>query len=92
MIASLHDDEGDVAIDGLKRFEWEGTQIPEDEFRDESGVLESVEMIGSGTSPTACFASPAVAVLGIDAPAIAGSSNQIVPRRARAREPPSRAR
>jgi len=79
MIASLHDDKGDVAIDGLKRFEWEGTQIPETEFRDESGVLASVEMIGSGTIADRLFASPAVAVLGVDAPAIAGSSPQIVP-------------
>lgn len=79
MIASLHDGRGDVAIDGLKRFAWEGTQIPEDEFRDESGVLDSVEMIGSGTLADRLFASPAVAVLGVDAPAIAGSSNQIVP-------------
>ena len=79
MIASLHDDRGDVAIEGLKRFAWEGTQIPEDEFRDESGVLGSVEMIGSGTLADRLFASPAVAVLGVDAPAIAGSSNQIVP-------------
>jgi cysteinylglycine-S-conjugate dipeptidase len=79
MIASLHDDRGDVAIEGLKRFAWEGTQIPEDEFRDESGVLGSVEMMGSGTLADRLFASPAVAILGVDAPAIAGSSNQIVP-------------
>jgi cysteinylglycine-S-conjugate dipeptidase len=79
MIASLHTDEGDVAIEGLKRFEWEGAQVPEDEFRDESGVLESVEMIGSGTIADRLLSSPAVAVLGVDAPAIAGSSNQIVP-------------
>ena len=79
MIASLHDDQGDVAIEGLKRFVWEGTQIPENEFRDESGVLDSVEMIGSGTLADRLLSSPAVAVLGFDAPAIAGSSNQIVP-------------
>jgi acetylornithine deacetylase/succinyl-diaminopimelate desuccinylase-like protein len=79
MIASLHDERGDVAIDGLKRFEWDGTHIPEDEFREESGVLDSVLMIGSGTLADRLFASPAVAVLGVDAPAIAGSSNQIVP-------------
>jgi acetylornithine deacetylase/succinyl-diaminopimelate desuccinylase-like protein len=79
MIASLHTDEGDVAIEGLKRFAWEGTQIPEDEFREESGVLDSVRMIGSGTLADRLLASPAVAVLGVDAPAIDGSSNQIVP-------------
>ncbi|MBA3363102.1 MAG: M20/M25/M40 family metallo-hydrolase [Actinobacteria bacterium] len=79
MIASLHTDQGDVAIEGLKRFEWEGAEIPEGEFRDESGVLDSVEMIGSGTIADRLLSSPAVAVLGVDAPAIAGSSNQIVP-------------
>ena len=79
MISSLHTDEGNVAIEGLKRFEWEGTQVPEDEFRDESGVLDSVEMIGSGTIADRLLSSPAVSVLGVDAPAIAGSSNQIVP-------------
>ncbi|MDQ4108903.1 MAG: M20/M25/M40 family metallo-hydrolase [Actinomycetota bacterium] len=79
MIASLHDDTGDVAIEGLKRFGWEGTQIPEGEFRQESGVLRSVEMIGSGTLADRLLTAPAVAVLGVDAPAIAGSSNQIVP-------------
>jgi acetylornithine deacetylase/succinyl-diaminopimelate desuccinylase-like protein len=79
MISSLHTDGGDVAIEGLKRFEWEGAQIPEDEFRDESGVLDSVKLTGSGTIADRLLSSPAVAVLGVDAPAIAGSSNQIVP-------------
>jgi acetylornithine deacetylase/succinyl-diaminopimelate desuccinylase-like protein len=79
IIATLHDERGDVAIEGLKRFEWEGTQIPEDEFREESGVLDQVELVGSGTLADRLLTSPAVAVLGFDAPAIAGSSNQIVP-------------
>ncbi len=79
MIASLHDDAGDVAIDGLERSGWEGAQVPEDEFREESGVLDAVRMIGSGTIADRLFAHPAVAVLGVDAPAISGSSNQIVP-------------
>jgi acetylornithine deacetylase/succinyl-diaminopimelate desuccinylase-like protein len=79
MIASLHDDEGNVAIEGLQRFEWTGVQIPEDEFREESGLLDQVELIGSGTISDRVMAGPAVAVLGFDAPAIAGSSNQIVP-------------
>jgi acetylornithine deacetylase/succinyl-diaminopimelate desuccinylase-like protein len=79
MIASLHDDRGDVAIAGLKRFPWEGAQIPEEEFRQESGVLDGVELIGSGTIADRLFTAPAVSVLGVDAPAIAGSSNQIVP-------------
>jgi acetylornithine deacetylase/succinyl-diaminopimelate desuccinylase-like protein len=79
IIASLHHDDGSVAIEGLQRFEWTGMQIPEDEFREESGLLDQVELIGSGTLSDRLLAGPAVAVLGVDAPAIAGSSNQIVP-------------
>jgi len=79
MIASLHHDDGTVALEGLKRFSWTGTQIPEDEFREESGVLDQVELIGSGPLSDRLLTGPAVAVLGVDAPAIAGSSNQIVP-------------
>lgn len=79
IIASLHHDDGSVAIEGLHRFGWTGMQIPEDEFREESGVLDQVELIGTGTLSDRLLAGPAVAVLGFDAPAIAGSSNQIVP-------------
>jgi acetylornithine deacetylase/succinyl-diaminopimelate desuccinylase-like protein len=84
MLASLHDEAGDVAIPGLRRFEWQGTQIPVDEFRQESGVFESVAMIGTGSLTDRLLSRPAVNVLGIDAPTVAESSNQIVPR-ARAR-------
>ena len=84
MIASLHDDAGDVAVDGLGRFTWEGTPIPEDEFRAESGVFDSVQMIGTGPLSDRLLSRPAVDVLGIDAPSVVESSNQLVPR-ARAR-------
>jgi cysteinylglycine-S-conjugate dipeptidase len=79
MIASLHDDAGDVAIEGLRSFEWPGTQIPERELREESGVLDSVQMMGTGTLADRVLSRPAIAVIGFDAPRIQGSSNQIVP-------------
>ena len=79
IIASLHDDAGDVTIDGLKRFAWEGAPVPEHEFRDECGVPQTVELMGTGDIVDRLFTGPAVSVLGIDAPAIAGYSNQIVP-------------
>jgi cysteinylglycine-S-conjugate dipeptidase len=79
MIASLHDDAGDVAIEGLRSFEWPGTQIPERELREESRVLDSVQMMGTGTLADRVLSRPAIAVIGFDAPRIQGSSNQIVP-------------
>jgi acetylornithine deacetylase/succinyl-diaminopimelate desuccinylase-like protein len=79
IISKLHDDRGNVAIDGLKRGQWEGLQQTDQEFRDESGILDGIELIGSGSISDRLWAGPAVSVLGIDGPRIHGSSNQIVP-------------
>ena len=79
MIASLHDEHGDVAIEGLHTFTWTGMQVPEDELREESRVLDSVQLLGTGTIADRLMSKPAVAVLGFDAPRIEGSSNQLVP-------------
>ena len=54
-------------------------QVPEDEFREESRVFDSVRLIGSGSLADRLLSKPAVNVLGFDAPPVAGSSNQIVP-------------
>ncbi len=79
IVARLHDEDGNVAIPGLVRSTWEGFQYPEEDFRAESGLRPGVRLIGSGTVSDRLWAGPAVAVLGVDAPAIHGSSNQIVP-------------
>jgi acetylornithine deacetylase/succinyl-diaminopimelate desuccinylase-like protein len=79
MLATLHTDDGDVAIEGLHAFPWEGTAISEEELREEAKVFPEVHMIGSGPLTDRLLSKPAVAVLGFDAPAVAGSSNQIVP-------------
>jgi cysteinylglycine-S-conjugate dipeptidase len=79
MIATLHDADGDVAIEGLHRFEWTGAPMSEASLREETGLFDEVRLIGSGTIADRLYAKPAVAVLGFDAPGVAGSSNQIVP-------------
>jgi len=79
MISKLHDDDGNVAIPGLRRFTWEGADYPEEDLLDEAGTVAGLETIGTGSIADRVWAGPAVAVLGIDAPAIVGSSNQVVP-------------
>jgi acetylornithine deacetylase/succinyl-diaminopimelate desuccinylase-like protein len=79
IIAQLHDDDGSVAIPGLRRFPWEGTDYPEEDLREEAGTVDGLQMIGKGSIADRVWAGPAVAVLGVDAPAIHGSSNQVVP-------------
>jgi len=79
MLATLHSETGDVAIEGLHSFRWEGTAVTEEELREESKLLPEVQLIGSGPITDRLLSRPAVAVLGFDAPRVAESSNQIVP-------------
>jgi len=79
IVAALHDERGNVAVPGLRRYPWSGAQWPEDDFREEVGALPGIELTGEGTIADRVWTGPAVAVLGIDAPRIQGSSNQIVP-------------
>jgi acetylornithine deacetylase/succinyl-diaminopimelate desuccinylase-like protein len=79
IIASLHDDDGNVAIQGLRRFAWEGFDYPEADLREEAGTVDGLRLLGSGSLSDRIWAGPAVAVLGVDGPRVQGSSNQIVP-------------
>ncbi len=48
-LASLHDDNGDVAVKGLLREEWTGGGNTEEEFRALAQVLDGRPLIGTGT-------------------------------------------
>jgi acetylornithine deacetylase/succinyl-diaminopimelate desuccinylase-like protein len=79
LLASLHDDEGNVAVAGLK--EGVASELPydEDRLRRESGLLDGVEPIGTGTLLTRMWTKPSITTIGIDAPTIPTSSNTLVP-------------
>ena len=79
MIASLHDDAGDVAVPGLVRGEASPLDYPEDRFRAEAGLLEGTELIGTGRIVDRIWTHPSLSVLGIDAPPSQGAPNALVP-------------
>jgi acetylornithine deacetylase/succinyl-diaminopimelate desuccinylase-like protein len=79
-LASLHDERGEVAVPGLVRGTSESPDVDEATFRSDVGLLDGVELLGSGTIPERAWAKPAVAVLGIDAPRVAEASNVLLPR------------
>jgi acetylornithine deacetylase/succinyl-diaminopimelate desuccinylase-like protein len=79
ILATLHDEDGEVAIAGLEASTWDGVQLSEDELRAETPVRPGVRLIGSGTIAERLWAKPAVSVLGIDAPSVREASNQLVP-------------
>ena len=79
LLATLHTDNGDVAVDGLHATRAADLDYPEDRFRAESSVLDSVRLIGTGTLVDRLWTRPAIAVLAIDAPRVADASNTLVP-------------
>jgi acetylornithine deacetylase/succinyl-diaminopimelate desuccinylase-like protein len=80
LLATLHDDAGDVAVEGLVRREAAPLDYPEDRFRDESGILDGVSLIGTGRIVERIWTKPAITVLGIDAPPTAEAPNALTPK------------
>ena len=42
LLATLHDDDGNVAVEGLQDGDWDGADLPEADFRRQAGVLDGV--------------------------------------------------
>ncbi len=80
LLASLHDDDGNVAVEGLHEATAADVDYPKERVRDESGMLDGVCEIGSGSVPQRLWAKPAITVIGIDTTPIASSSNTLIPR------------
>ena len=78
-LASLHDDHGDVAVEGLRREEWTGGGNTEEEFRALAEVLEGLPLIGTGTLGSRVWSGPAITVTGIDVPSVDKAVNSVSP-------------
>ncbi|MGV0750501.1 M20/M25/M40 family metallo-hydrolase [Mycolicibacter minnesotensis] len=80
LLASLHDDEGNVAVAGLHEGTAAPVDYPPERVRADTGLLDGVTEIGSGSVPQRMWAKPAITVIGIDTTSIAASSNTLIPR------------
>ena len=82
LIATLHDAEGNVAVAGLMSGVASDLDYSEERLREESGLLEGVQTIGSGSLLSRLWTKPSITTIGIDAPSVATSSNTLVPQAA----------
>ncbi|OBA78546.1 dipeptidase [Mycobacterium sp. 1164966.3] len=83
LLASLHDDDGNVAVAGLHETDTSALNYPDfsaERLRQDSGLLDGVSEIGSGTVPQRLWAKPAITVIGIDTTSVAAASNTLIPR------------
>jgi cysteinylglycine-S-conjugate dipeptidase len=78
-LASLHDEHGDVAVAGLRRNEWDGPTQSEEQFRELGTVLEGMPLLGTGGLASRVWSGPAITVIGIDVPSVAGAVNAVSP-------------
>ena len=80
LLATMHDDTGNVAVAGLKEGVAADLDYDEARLRAESGLLDGVDLIGSGSILSRIWTKPSITTIGIDAPTVATSSNTLVPR------------
>ncbi|BCP14828.1 dipeptidase [Mycobacterium paraintracellulare] len=83
LLASLHDDDGNVAVAGLHETDTAALNYPDypaERVRTDSGLLDGVSEIGSGSVPQRLWAKPAITVIGIDTTPIDKASNTLIPR------------
>jgi cysteinylglycine-S-conjugate dipeptidase len=79
LLATLHDDEGNVAIAGLGTAHAPALEYPPERLRAESGIFDGVHWIGSGSFVERIWCKPAVSVIAIDATPVAKASNTLIP-------------
>lgn len=79
LLATLHTEDGTVAVAGLRA--GAAAELPYDEatLRAESGLLDGVQTLGTGSLLDRLWTKPSLTVIGIDAPAVDRASNTLLP-------------
>ncbi|BBE22874.1 dipeptidase [Arthrobacter sp. MN05-02] len=80
LIATLHDDAGDVAVAGLYGGDHASVDYAEQDYRADASVLDGVELAGTGSIASRLWHKPALSIIGMDIPSVALSSNTLLPR------------
>jgi acetylornithine deacetylase/succinyl-diaminopimelate desuccinylase-like protein len=79
LVATLHDQDGNVAVAGLHTGSPSVVHYPEERLREESGLLPGVGWIGSGPLADRIWTKPALTVIALDATGVAQASNTLIP-------------
>jgi cysteinylglycine-S-conjugate dipeptidase len=79
LLATLHDERGNVAVEGLVNAAPPAFDYPEERFRAEAAMLDGVQLLGSGSLAERMWTKPSASVLAIDATRVADASNTLLP-------------
>lgn len=79
LLATLHDERGNVAIKGLVTAPEPTVDYDENRLREETGILEGVQWIGDGSATSRMWTKPAASVLALDTTRVKDASNTLIP-------------
>lgn len=79
LLASLHDDDGAVAVAGLTAHEAPVPERSEDDFAAEAALVDGARPVGSGPVLSRMWFQPSITVTGLDVPSVANASNTLLP-------------
>lgn len=79
LLATIHDDIGNVVVEGLVTNDGPELDFPEERLRAEAGMLDGVQLIGSGPVVGRIWEKPAISVIALDAPNTQEAANALVP-------------
>jgi cysteinylglycine-S-conjugate dipeptidase len=78
-LSTMHDENGDVIVPGLRREEWTGASYSEDEFRELAEIVPGVPFLGTGGLGERIWTGPALTVTGMDVLPVDQAVNAVVP-------------
>jgi len=79
LLATLHDDDGEVAVPGLTSGGATPIDLDESELREQAGAVPGISLLGTGSVTERIWRKPAIAVVALDAPPVARAINALVP-------------
>jgi acetylornithine deacetylase/succinyl-diaminopimelate desuccinylase-like protein len=79
LLSTLHDEHGDVAVEGVSGGEWVGADLSAEDFEASADLLPGVRLAGTGSVGARLWSKPSVSAIGLDMTSIAASSNVLVP-------------
>ena len=79
LLSTLHDDEGNIAVEGVSTGVWDGEDLTPEDFRSSADVLDGVALTGTGRVGDLLWARASINAIGLDMTSIASSSNVLIP-------------
>ncbi|CEA06692.1 Succinyl-diaminopimelate desuccinylase [Arthrobacter saudimassiliensis] len=79
LVATFHDEAGNLTVAGLEHGDEPAVDLDEDMFRADAGLPDGVRLAGGGSLTGRLWSRPALALTGMDVPAVDAAANTLLP-------------